>query len=124
MISCDAYTGNLQPYSVFQGALDRTPVAIILYSTAVGSCELTGFATTYDRIYTTRGTEDSRKLESDASGDNPVALIGTRETVANASMGGSEANGSGAGSGSGQSTSGNNTNSWGPSPSTAVAMIM
>lgn len=122
IISCDPYMGNLQPSSVFQFALDRDPAAIVLYSIDRGSCELSGSATAYDRIYTMRNSADSRDVESDARAGNAEALVGSSETVANASVAETETSNSNSGNGSGQSS--NNTNSWGPSPSTAVAMIM
>lgn len=117
VLSCDAYSGNIQPSQVFQTALDRNPTAILLYSTASGSCALSGTSTSYDQIYTMKNVKDSENMSKGASGTDAEALIGTDQAISSANATDSSASGNGA-------SSGNSTNSWGPSPSTAVAMIM
>lgn len=119
LLSCDpsAYDGFLDAGNTLANAVNKSPVAIILYSTIAASCSYTPGDDTraYPHLYTTTNSSDAENLSVQVSmmqyASRGVA-IGRRDAVGN------NATQTYSGSGSGTQTPG------GPSPSTAVAMII
>lgn len=119
LISCDPYTGNIQPSDVFATALDHHAVAIVLFSETAQSCHAADLGT-YSSIYTFKSRNQSvdmlevvRSLGGDSVNPGYASIL-TRDAASNTT------NDGGSNNGNGQS----NSNPLGPSPSTAVAMII
>ncbi|KXT11640.1 hypothetical protein AC579_50 [Pseudocercospora musae] len=116
LISCDPYSGNIQPSDVFATAENHNAAAIVFYSQTAQSChaaELGG----YRWIYTLKSQNTSMDMlqvlqDLDGSGDGhpTYGTILNRDAATNTSTG--------------NSSNGQPSNPLGPSPSTAVAMII
>ncbi|KAK4619845.1 Receptor y region, transmembrane domain- and RING domain-containing protein 3 [Fulvia fulva] len=119
LISCDPYSGNIQPQDVFDSAKETNVGAIILFSERATGCQLTGTDSNYRAIYSTissRNASDLIGVMNSQDADRPAyAQIAPRDALASIAR-------SQNGSSNGQNN--HQTNPLGPSPSTAVAMII
>ncbi|CAK3823209.1 Receptor y region, transmembrane domain- and RING domain-containing 3 [Lecanosticta acicola] len=121
LISCDPYTGNIQPSDVFSQATQRNATGIVLYSTQEAGCALSGAdEATSERVYTLTTASDGKiMLDVTNSLGSAYAMLGTRDELGN-STGTQTSSAPGASSTASQQPQ----NPLGPSPSTAVAMII
>ncbi|KXT05572.1 hypothetical protein AC578_3709 [Pseudocercospora eumusae] len=119
LISCDPYSGNIQPPEVFATAENHHAAAVVFYSQTAQSChaaELGG----YRWIYTLKSQNNSmdmlhvlQSMHGSSDAHPTYGTILNRDATTNTSS-----------SASGNSSNAQQANPLGPSPSTAVAMII
>ncbi|EME41235.1 hypothetical protein DOTSEDRAFT_73600 [Dothistroma septosporum NZE10] len=118
LISCDPYSGNIQPQNVFDSATGTNVRAIVLFSEQTTGCLLSGSATGYQRVYSLinqGNASDMVGIVNSQDANAPAyAQVAPREALANIAQQ----------SNNGTNGQNNHQNPLGPSPSTAVAMII
>lgn len=119
LISCDPYSGNIQPVNVLQMAQERDVKAVILYSETSEWCTTPDLTLDYEWLYSMKGLEGTTRLLEDVHHDGQVyaTIAYPRDTHGNpgkTSKGAAAAN----------KQQNGQQNPLGPSPSTAVAMII
>ncbi|KAF2165633.1 hypothetical protein M409DRAFT_23924 [Zasmidium cellare ATCC 36951] len=126
-ISCDPYTGNIQPSDVFSAAAGDNVSAIVLYSERSAGCMFNEDTNNeYGRVYSMRTSNSTKEmlelvnsLNTGNNGNNAqsaYAFVAPRDAISSTSSSNGTANGTGNGN--------QQQNALGPSPSTAVAMII
>ncbi|EME88811.1 uncharacterized protein MYCFIDRAFT_109193, partial [Pseudocercospora fijiensis CIRAD86] len=119
LISCDPYSGLLQPSDVFATAEHHDAAAVVFYSQTAQTCHAVDLGS-YRWIYTFKSQNQSiemlqvvQSMDGSNSGYATYGTILTRDATNNTSS-----------SGSGNDSNAQQSNPLGPSPSTAVAMII
>ncbi|KAK4496003.1 hypothetical protein PRZ48_013271 [Zasmidium cellare] len=123
-ISCDPYTGNIQPSDVYSAAEGSNVSAIVLYSERSAGCMLNeNPSSDYNRVYTMRTSNSTKEmlglvnaLNTGNNAQSAYAFVAPRDAISSTSSSNGTANGTG--------SAGQQQNALGPSPSTAVAMII